>query len=158
MRRRAWRQGPGPHAGTDGLSLPRVVGAQGRCPVALGPAGVVPTWPVCPDGELGKPRFPSWVSLAGHHCLHATCPEGLISLCFNPAVRSPCSLVGVTLAVLGPQPWPCPRAAPWTMQRGQENQGSLVLCMCGRLRTSELFSLAAPISPSPHLIDAGADL
>ena len=128
---------------------------------ALGPAGVVPTWPGCPDGELGKPRFPSWVLPAGHRFLHATCPEGLISLCHSPAVRSPCHLVGVTLAVLGQQPWPCPRAAPWTTQRGQENRarrGSLALCPRGWLRTFELFSLAVPISPSPHLTDAGADV
>lgn len=99
------------------------------------------------------PGFPSQATTASTQPVRK-----VLFRCFNPAVRSPCSLVRVTLAVLGPQPWPCPRAAPWTMQCGQENQGSLVLCMCGRLRTSELFSLAAPISPSPHLIDAGADL
>ena len=103
-------------------------------PSPLGPAGV-PTWPGDPSGELGNPCFSFWVSFAGRHCLHATCPESLISLCFNPADRSPSSLVGVTLAVLGPQPW----VAPWTVQCRQEKRarqprtrrGSLALCPRG---------------------------
>lgn len=83
------------------LSMPKA-----DAPSPMGPSGVVPMWPGGPSGELGNPCFSSWVSFTGHHYLHAACPEGLISLCINPAIRSPSSLVGVTLAVLGPKPWP----------------------------------------------------
>lgn len=141
----------------------------------LCPAGVAPTWWGCPDGHLGNPCFSSWVSLASHHCLRTTCQEVLIYLCFNQMVGGPYSLVGLTQAVLGPRPG----VAPSVVRRGQENsllpcpappqppglhtrRGSLALCwrrdMPADYGEHVRPSHWQPVSPSPHLIDAGADL
>lgn len=69
-------------------------------PSPVGPSGVVPVvnWGI----HVFPPGFPSQATTTSMQPVQKV----LFLLCFNPAIRSPSSLVGVTLAVLGPQPWP----------------------------------------------------